>query len=163
MSVSQNAAILSRRSITKKKEKKNRNQRTKCTINDCNKKIVLSLFCTNAKTCSWNNKNVNMIEGKVPPPFGLITPDALSPCLFTLLQQLGQWGVNKASGPSTARVITSARELRSLSGPCQTVLCATVQMKTGGLGKFWKAQPRLKQLRGWCKRAPYRPGCTAQL
>lgn len=63
-----------------------------------------------------------MIEGKVPPPFGLITPDALSPCLFTLLQQLGREGVNKASGPSSAWVKTSARELRSLSGPCQTVL-----------------------------------------
>lgn len=39
-----------------------------------------------------------MIEGSVPPPFGLITPDALSlPCLFTLLQQLGGERVNKAS------------------------------------------------------------------
>lgn len=58
-----------------------------------------------------------MIEGKVPPPFGLITPDALSLCLFTLLKQLGHEGVNKASGPSTAWIKTSARTVRSLSGP----------------------------------------------
>lgn len=74
-----------------------------------------------------------MIEGKVPPPFGLITPDALSPCLFTLLQQLGQEGVNEASSPSTAWIKTSTRKLRSLSGPCLTSLCATMQTQTGGL------------------------------
>lgn len=61
-----------------------------------------------------------MIEGSVPPPFGLITPDALSPCLFTLLQQLGHAGVNRALSLSTAWIKTSARTLRSLSGPCQT-------------------------------------------
>lgn len=33
------------------------------------------------------------------PPVGLITPDALSLCLFTLLQQLGHERVNEASGP----------------------------------------------------------------
>lgn len=75
-----------------------------------------------------------MIEGKDPPPFGLITPDALSPCLFTLLQQPGHEGVNKASGPSTASIKTSDRELRSLSGPCQSSICATIQLHTGGLG-----------------------------
>lgn len=72
------------------------------------------------------------IEVKDPPPFGLITPDALSPCLFTLLQQLGHEGVNKASSPSTASIKTSARRLRSLSGPCQTTLCATIQLQTCG-------------------------------
>lgn len=63
------------------------------------------------------------VEGGDPPPFGLITPDALSPCLFTLLQQLGHEGVNKASCPSTAWIKTSARKLRSVSGPCQSSLC----------------------------------------
>lgn len=77
---------------------------------------------------------------KVPPPLGLITPDALSPCLFTLLQQLGQEGVNKASSPSTAWIKTSTRKLRSLSGPCLSSLCATMQMQTGGLGRYQKAQ-----------------------
>lgn len=33
------------------------------------------------------------------PPVGLITPDALSLCLFTLVQQLGHERVNEASGP----------------------------------------------------------------
>lgn len=75
-----------------------------------------------------------MIEGKAPPPFGLITPDALSPCLFTLLQQLGHEGVNKALSPSTAWIKTSARKLRSLPGPYQTSLSATIQLQTGGLG-----------------------------
>lgn len=69
-----------------------------------------------------------MIEGSDPPPFGLITPDALSPCLFTLLQQLGHEGVNKASSTSTASIITSARDMRSLPGPCLTSLCATIQL-----------------------------------
>lgn len=64
-----------------------------------------------------------LVEGGDPPPFGLITPDALSPCLFTLLQQLGHEGVNKASCPSTAWIKTSARKLRSVSGPCQSSLC----------------------------------------
>lgn len=88
-----------------------------------------------------------MIEGKVPPPFGLITPDALSPCLFTLLQQLGHEGVNKASSPSTAWIKTSVRKLRSLSGPCQTLLCATTQLQTGGFGSSNKAHTALE-----CKR-----------
>lgn len=77
-----------------------------------------------------------VIEGKVPPPFGLITSDALSPCLFTLLQQLGLEGVIKASSPSTAWILTSARKLRSLSGPCQALLCATIQLHTDGLGSY---------------------------
>lgn len=69
-------------------------------------------------------ETMTMIEGNDPPPFGLITPDALSPCLFTLLQQLGHEGVNKASSPSTASIKTSARKMRSVSGPCQTsALC----------------------------------------
>ena len=78
-----------------------------------------------------------MIEGKVPPPFGLITPDALSPCLFTLLQQLGHEGVNEALSPSTAWINTCARELRSLSGPCQTLPSAfKIQLRTGVLGGY---------------------------
>ena len=82
---------------------------------------------------------MKIIDGKDPPPFGLITPDALSPCLFTLLQQLGEERVNKASSPSTAWVRTSARELRNLSGPCQTMLCATGLLQEGGLGRFREA------------------------
>lgn len=62
-----------------------------------------------------------VIESKVSPPFGLITPDALSPCLFTLLQQPGHEGVNKASSSSTASIKTPTRKLRSRSGACQTV------------------------------------------
>lgn len=54
-----------------------------------------------------------MIEWKNPPPFGLITPDALFPCLFTWLQQRGQEEVNKASGLSTASITTSVRHRRS--------------------------------------------------
>lgn len=80
-----------------------------------------------------------MTEKRVPPPFGLITPDALSPCLFTLLQQLGQEGVNKASSPSTAWIKTSTRKLRSLLGPCLSSLCATMQMQTGGIGRYQRA------------------------
>lgn len=79
---------------------------------------------------------MTMIADKEPPPFGLITPDALSPCLFTLLQQLSHEGVNKASSPSTASIKTSARRLRSLSGPCQTTLSATIQLQTDGLGGY---------------------------
>lgn len=84
-------------------------------------------------------KKMIMTEGKVPPPFGLITPDALSPCLFTLLQQLGQERVNKASSPSTAWIKTSTRKLRSLSGPCLCSLCAIMQMQTGELDSSQKA------------------------
>lgn len=87
-----------------------------------------------------------VIEGKDPPPFGLITPDALSPCLFTLLQQLGHDGVNKASSSSTASIKTSARQLRSLPGPCQSLLCATMQLQTGGLGRCYETPG--KQLNG---------------
>lgn len=58
-----------------------------------------------------------IIEEKNPPPFGLITPDAPSPCLFTWLQQLGQEEVNKASNPSTASITTSVRHTRSLERP----------------------------------------------
>lgn len=75
-----------------------------------------------------------MSEGKGPAPFGLITPDALFPCLFTLVQQLGEEWVNEASSPSTAWVTTSTRELRSLSGPCQTVLRATSHQQPVGIG-----------------------------
>lgn len=80
-----------------------------------------------------------MIEGKDPSPFGLITPDALSPCLFTLLQQLGHEGVNKASRLSTASIKTSARNIRSLSGPCQASLWPTIQQRTGELGGYQEA------------------------
>ncbi|MEQ2243758.1 hypothetical protein ILYODFUR_010154 [Ilyodon furcidens] len=87
-----------------------------------------------------------MTEGKDPAPFGLITPDALSPCLFTLLQQLGQERVNEASSPSTAWVTTSTRELRSLSGPCQTALCATFYLQAGGLrGRHMKPRTQTVQ------------------
>lgn len=82
-----------------------------------------------------------MIEGRVPPPFGLITPDALSPCLFTLLQQPGHEGVNKASSPSTAWIDTATRKLRSPSGPCQNVLCATTRF-WAGTEKHMKSRTR---------------------
>lgn len=71
-----------------------------------------------------------MIEGEDPSPIGLITPDALSPCLFTLLQQPREEGVNKASSQSTASNKISARNICSLSGPCQTSLPAKIQQTT---------------------------------
>lgn len=63
-----------------------------------------------------------MIEGKNPPSFGLITPDALSPCLFTWLQHPGHEGVNKASSLSTASITTSVRHRPRLWRPCQKSL-----------------------------------------
>lgn len=80
-----------------------------------------------------------VIEGKAPPPFGLITPDALSPCLFTLLQQLGREGVNKASSLSTASIKASVPNVRSLSGPCQTSLWVTIQLRKGEVGGLQEA------------------------
>lgn len=86
-------------------------------------------ICQNAQFMKTQNTiTVIMIEGKDPPPFGQITHDALSPCLFTLLQQLGHEGVNKASSPSTASIRTSARNICSLPGPC---LCTTMLQRTG--------------------------------
>lgn len=81
-----------------------------------------------------NDAMMIVIEGKAPPPFGLITPDALSPCLFTLLQQLGREGVNKASSLSTASIKASVPNVRSLSGPCQTSLWVTIQLRKGEVG-----------------------------
>lgn len=127
----------------------------------------------NASMYRRTTEKMIMVEGKVPPPFGLITPDALSPSLFTLLQQLGHEGVNKASSPSTAWIKTSARKLRSLSGPCQTILwrynTAADQL---GLGSFFikeahkatwgkKKQLKKKKKGSCCKRALYRSGLTA--
>lgn len=89
-----------------------------------------------------NDEMMIEIEGSDPPPFGLITPDALSPCLFTLLQQLGREGVNKASSLSTASIKVSAPNVCSLSGPCQTSLWVTIQLSTrevGGLQEAHKA------------------------
>lgn len=62
-----------------------------------------------------------LVEGSDPPPFGLITLGALSPCLFTLQQPLGHEGVNKASRSSAASIKAPARELRSLLGSCKSV------------------------------------------
>lgn len=67
-------------------------------------------------------ETMTVMEGKYPPPFGLITPDALSPCLFTWLQQPGQEEVNKASSRSPASITTSVRHRRSLSRPRQKSL-----------------------------------------
>lgn len=91
-----------------------------------------------------NKKAVIITEYKVPPPFDLITPDALSPGLFTLLQQLGQERVNKASSPSTAWIKTPTPKLRSLSGPCRSSFGETVQLQRGGLGRYQKATKALE-------------------
>lgn len=110
-------------------------------------KIMLHLCeCSGVQTSHW--KKTIMIEGRVPPPFGLITPDALSPCLFTLLQQPGHEGVNKASSPSTAWIDTATRKLRSPSGPCQNVLCATTRFCAGGARQVLRStwSPGLAQL-----------------
>lgn len=64
---------------------------------------------------------VILVEGSDPPPFGLITLGALSPCLFTLQQPLGHEEVNKASSSSAASIKAPARELRSLPGSCKNV------------------------------------------
>lgn len=68
-----------------------------------------------------------LVEDNDPPPFGLITLGALSPCLFTLQQQLGHEGVNEASSPSTASIKAPARELRSLLGSCKSASLADVK------------------------------------
>lgn len=78
-----------------------------------------------------STKKMVVVERKVPLPFGLITPDALSPRLFTLVQQPGHERVNKASSPSTAWVKTPTRKLRSLTGPGENLLCATIRLQAG--------------------------------
>lgn len=116
-----------------------KHRRTKCTINDYNETQNLRLTCQDAHVHKRHDEIMIVIEGKDPPPFGLITPDALSPCLFTLLQQLGREGVNKASSLSTASIKASAPNVRSLSGPCKTSLRVTVQRRSGEVGGLQEA------------------------
>lgn len=72
----------------------------KCSITDFfsyNESIDSTVIIYNTTKSCTKTTNMRSIEDKDPPRFGLITPGALSPCLFTLLQQLGHVGVNKAS------------------------------------------------------------------
>lgn len=133
---------------------------TKCAINDYNETQNLRSIYQGAHMYRRHDEMMIVIEGKDPPPFGLITPDALSPCLFTLLQQLGREAVNKASSLSTASIKVSAPNVCSLSGPFQTSLWVTIKLMTGlwswsfGLQEAHKAQSKTAKF--CCKRAPYR-------
>ena len=87
----------------------NTRHRTQCTTNDPNNTGISSEICNNETVFRRRTEKMIISEGNDPPPFGLITPDALSPCLFTLVQQLGNEGVNKASSPSTVWINTRDR------------------------------------------------------
>lgn len=72
-----------------------KHQWTKCTINNCNKKLNESCICKNTTVYRRPTEKMIMIEGNVPSPFGLITPDALSPVCLHYYSSLAMKGLTR--------------------------------------------------------------------